>query len=363
MALYQLSYVRVGGQYTEARRPVGRIVSGMVDVAARPHTAPEPGLERRDEIALCAFATWMIIGLYLDGWAHIHNKPETFFTPWHAVLYSGFGAAVAYFASVGLRRGNALSLPPDRLAIIGLIAFFLGGAGDLVWHSIFGVEADLEALLSPTHLLLLAGGVAMVSAPLRSAWLRRGPRSPGVREFAPAFVSVLLATLVVSFFLMYVSAFDLGSLESDGLWTAYLQQAHGVASILITNAVLLAPAFILLRRWRLPAGALTVLFTAVALGMVAINGFRYPLLVFPAIAGGLAADAVSRGPSRRRSSRLVGAVAPAVLWGAWVLAVRSTGGIEWPPELVAGSVFLASLSGLMLSVLVFPPTEPAGLDG
>ncbi len=34
---------------------------------------------------------WLIGGLYLDGWAHLHfPELETFFTPWHGVLYSGF---------------------------------------------------------------------------------------------------------------------------------------------------------------------------------------------------------------------------------------------------------------------------------
>jgi hypothetical protein len=34
---------------------------------------------------------WLLVGGYLDAWAH-NNIPrlETFFTPWHGVLYSGF---------------------------------------------------------------------------------------------------------------------------------------------------------------------------------------------------------------------------------------------------------------------------------
>lgn len=50
-------------------------------------------LERRDEWAVAFFGTWMIAGLFLDGWSHGVNKPETFFSPWHGVLYSGFAAA------------------------------------------------------------------------------------------------------------------------------------------------------------------------------------------------------------------------------------------------------------------------------
>ena len=30
-------------------------------------------------------------GVFLDGWAHTHGRvDDTFFTPWHAVLYAGF---------------------------------------------------------------------------------------------------------------------------------------------------------------------------------------------------------------------------------------------------------------------------------
>ena len=30
-------------------------------------------------------------GIYLDGWAHAHGLVDrTFFTPWHAVLYTGY---------------------------------------------------------------------------------------------------------------------------------------------------------------------------------------------------------------------------------------------------------------------------------
>lgn len=38
-------------------------------------------------------ATWLIGGVFVDGWAHNNlAKLETFFTPWHALLYSGFAA-------------------------------------------------------------------------------------------------------------------------------------------------------------------------------------------------------------------------------------------------------------------------------
>src|SRR4029079_10956361 len=92
---------------------------------------PAP-LTKRDRIAFLVFSTWAIVGLFLDGWSHNHHKPETFFTPWHAVLYSGFGVGLAYWTFEGRRRaraGEQVSLP-DRLTIAGLLIFGIAAVGD-----------------------------------------------------------------------------------------------------------------------------------------------------------------------------------------------------------------------------------------
>ena len=46
-------------------------------------------LSSRESLAFTVFSLWAVTGLFLDGWSHNHHRPETFFTPWHAVLYSG----------------------------------------------------------------------------------------------------------------------------------------------------------------------------------------------------------------------------------------------------------------------------------
>src|SRR5690349_306769 len=47
------------------------------------------GFDRLMMVLCC----WFVGGLYLDGWAHDHGMVDkTFFTPWHAVLYSGYFA-------------------------------------------------------------------------------------------------------------------------------------------------------------------------------------------------------------------------------------------------------------------------------
>src|SRR5258705_13405071 len=59
-------------------------------VTERTTTHRPVSTSRRDLIVSLA-TLWLAGGLFLDGWAHSHvPELETFFTPWHGVLYSGY---------------------------------------------------------------------------------------------------------------------------------------------------------------------------------------------------------------------------------------------------------------------------------
>ena len=95
-------------------------------------------------------------GLFLDGWAHTHGRvDETFFTPWHAALYSGFLATALFLWGGlvwGVRRGHrwAAALPDGYgLSLLGVALWFVGGPFDFAWHAVFGFEVNVEALMSP----------------------------------------------------------------------------------------------------------------------------------------------------------------------------------------------------------------------
>src|SRR5215207_2693770 len=102
---------------------------------------------------MVALSAWLLVGLFVDGWAHINLRGlETFFTPWHGLFYSGF-FAVAALIGVGIGRGRAAGFGGWRaipagyeLAALGAAIFMIGGVGDMLWHTLFGIEVDLEAL-------------------------------------------------------------------------------------------------------------------------------------------------------------------------------------------------------------------------
>ncbi|HEX3621475.1 MAG TPA: hypothetical protein VHT97_04085 [Acidimicrobiales bacterium] len=151
-----------------------------------------PRLSRREDAITVACTSWLILGLFVDGWAHNHQKPESFFTPWHALLYSGFLATATWLWS---RYERHRGVPVGYgLGYVGAATFAIGGLADMVWHLIFGIEVNLEALLSPSHLVLFTGGLLILSSPFRAAWSDASQTSPPLARFLPALLSITLVT-------------------------------------------------------------------------------------------------------------------------------------------------------------------------
>jgi hypothetical protein len=336
------------------------------------------------EWAVAFFATWFVVGLYLDGWAHIHDLPDTFFTPWHAIIYSGvLGAALVLAGSgyVAWHHGASWRrvLPAGYgLSLLGVGLFLITGVADFVWHLLFGIEADLEALYSPPHLLLAFAGALIASGPLRAAWYQR-QTSPATRWRA-----VLSLTLLLSIFTFFTSeshpfdhpwawvrvrplaldprALGLPAMALGGAGSQDLAETLGISSILIQTGVLMALVLLMIRRWgaRLPRGWLTFVFTLNAVGM----GMFHSTLWVVAVAGlaGIAADLLYHwlepNVQRPQRLRLWSALIPVVLYSLYFVALLMLGGIWWPIHLWAGSIGLAGLTGWLMSYLVAPPAFP-----
>ena len=264
-----------------------------------------------------------MIGLFVDGWAHNNlDQIETFFTPWHALFYSGFTATALWIAWLVARQrppagpGARRSRRGYGGAVAGVIVFGIGGVGDWLWHTIFGIEVSIDALLSPTHLVLLTGMLLIFSGPLRSAWA--DPVEPeGLRSFLAPLLAATLSASLLTFFFMYASGLNTdmpGMLyfpETDFNWEWV---ALGVISILWTTLLLVGPMVFLMRRWTPPFGSFTLMFGVVGVLMASIFAFEAPLDIVPPLVAGLAADVIVRivraGPTNPRGVRWAGRTDP-----------------------------------------------------
>ncbi len=324
--------------------------------------------------------TMTIVGLFVDIWSH--GQPglvETFFSPLHAAFILPFLGTAGYLLRAITRSrpgGRREALRRYGMDLAGVLSFAAGLTGDLIWHSIFGLETSVEALTSPPHVFLVLGLILMASGPFRAAWADGSSTTrPTLRAFLPTLLSLSLATSMVGLLLTYLWGFTsshymtpqtfrlIKLLAGSGSHEALMRDiahARAISNILITNAVLLAPVLIMLQRWRPPLGSVAILFTLPTMLMAAVTGFFVPRLLLLPVMAGLAADGLIRvlepSPRRIASLRFFAATVPVVLWGLYVLIVRLEWGLVWPPALWGGVIMWTGLEGLGLSLLV-PPDD------
>ncbi|MGH2522968.1 MAG: hypothetical protein ACRDH2_10745 [Anaerolineales bacterium] len=340
--------------------------------AARARAEAYPAGSLRFDLAAALLACWFVLGLYLDGWAH-NNLPgrfETFFTPWHGVLYSGYLASTLFLffhQAHNQRRGHAFirALPQGYwLSLVGVMLFGLGGAFDLLWHNVFGFEEDVQALLSPAHLLLATSGVLFSLGPLRAAWRRpEAETKPGWAGLLPAWLSICLLLSVFTFFTQY--SHFLGATNILVVRPArdqFLRDAYGVASVFYPAAFSLGLILFALRRWALPPGSLTLLLGSNSLLMFWMSYpylYRAPWLVLSALVASLLGDGLLwlLKPSAERviTVRLFSFLLPIILFGLYFVMMILTSGTWWVVHMWLGVTFQAGVIGLLISYLVFPP--------
>lgn len=313
---------------------------------------PTPATDR-EHLLTVIFGLWMTVGLFLDGYFHqnLDRPSESFLTPWHAVFYAGFTASALWIASMSRRRDHGAfdwrlrSLPPGyEGARTGMVLFAVGGVGDAAWHAAFGVERGVDALLSPTHLLLFAGLVLILTAPHRAA--NAAPSSPPRPWMMTG--SVISATALVGFFLNFAWGLGIAALArtayDPGSEVGETEVIAGVASMLVTTGVLFGSARLLVARRLPPLGALVALFGLVALLVSAafdedIEGVGAALLA------GAVLEVAIRTTILRTQAFFAAAV---VLWATY-LGVLAIEGIEWQPEIWIGAIVLNALAASAIS--------------
>src|SRR5258708_3619665 len=170
---------------------------------------------RRFDWAAMFSLLWILLGAAMDGFAHFHGLvDQNFFTPYHALLYSGLLAATfVHFGTiaVNLKRGYSFeaSTPHGyKWAVRGVALMGIGGLLDLGYHTLFGIESNIESVLSPTHLILVTGVMLIFSGPFRSLWLRSDPSTPVTwRRDLPSIVSLAIMITITSVYFDYLTPF------------------------------------------------------------------------------------------------------------------------------------------------------------
>lgn len=346
-----------------------------ISVDRPPSTRGAPATSTRQDLITALLGFWMTLGGFIDGFSHRNlDTPETFFTPWHGVLYSGYAAAMLWVVWLVVRNRETApslraSLPRGyETTAAGLALFGLGGLGDLIWHTVFGIEVSIEALLSPTHILLLVGAILILSGPLRARWWDDDYQPQRLGAFwAPLFAVTGIAA-ELGFFFQYMDGLSgrfMQTVYQPGPEEGYFEVVAGISSMLVTTVIVMGALLLLMRRWRLPTGSAFCLFGFFGLLMEVLEGYDFPEDVIAPLAAGLFAEILIRylrpEPHRLAMVRLFAFMVPTLMWGVRFVVFEQFSDINWPVAVWSGAIVFAGLAGVGLSLLVFPP-QPTELS-
>src|ERR1700754_1395741 len=362
----------------------------------------------REDLTTMAIAFWPIVAMFFDGRGHNNRTgQESFFSTAHLFLYGGLtvlgvwiGALVTRYQIAGGVDPRKTLLPDLKLipvgygvAIIGLTTLAIGGPADLIWHSAYGFEVGVDAIYSPPHLALFFGGLLVVSTGIRSMWAKQDI-APTFMQYLPVLLSTVLFIRGAGFITMYLSAFMTNvtptsafvhdyqthfkddfndqtvSLNAgltgygDNQWPFYYYSAsHGMASMIITTLVLLGPILLNLRRWRVPFGATTLIFTGFGLLVNIMTSYRDIVLIVPLIVTGIAIDLLQQRLPRGADGRLtlgsiraMGPTTALILWVTYYGVLALDKGIGWEPTLWVGALIIGTMTGFGVAFLVAPPS-------
>lgn len=340
-----------------------------------PTPAPGPGtFSARERWTLVAASVWLIVGLQLDAFAHATIPDlESFWTPWHAVMYSGIAACgltllwllrsrlpeVVTYRSLLRETPRALRLPA-----VGMGSLLVGGGIDTLWHNLFGIEKGLEIFFSPSHYFIIAGMVLVAAGPvlMLAASTSAAERTVRGADAVLMVVSAGLASIPLHIYSNHATALEepmlgTGAVEPDTFSLDALMM-HGYVG---STVLLLVPLVVLARRWRLPAGAPTALVAIPTLAMgVALGQFEAPWLPITVVVAAAVVEVLARAaaplvervaPDARWA--LLGFAAPVLVWGA-VLAAGAVlgGGVSWNLHMTTGVVVMAGIAGALTAFAV-----------
>ncbi|MCB1038620.1 MAG: hypothetical protein KDA94_03665 [Acidimicrobiales bacterium] len=327
-------------------------------------------------LVVCNLVT--TVGLAGDIARHLQSPDSLngdFLSGWHLVLYGGV-TAVGVWLGIGAIQHGLRFLVTARWTTTGFAMLAFGGVADSVWHAAFGTEANVEALVSPPHLVVFAGLAFLLTSPIVIVW-RRPTRRLGVAASITVLSSMTTAVLVTSLFTGFLSPLASGMTLSQGYVEPMVgesavdyDQVRGLGIAVWTAVVLMSALVLLLVRFR-PVPLLTGL--AVFLCGAPALAISEPTLTKPLVAGyavaGLVTElalwALGRPTLGRAGAAIMGAVVPASMWATNFAVLHQEGRLLWTQSMWGGTILLSAMVGAAVGSLVALPVplRDAPADG
>jgi hypothetical protein len=343
-----------------------RVLAGDRPARVRGATVGRPAFDAFS-LMIAVIASLLFLGALVDGWAHTHlaSSLETVFTPWHGLLYLTAAALYAVLGATLLSGWDGRSLrgaiPAGHgLTYLGAAIFGLAGLADSGWHLVFGIEADAEALVSPTHLLLGIGAgliaIGTVRASARAAdrtgWTARLPQVLGIAVTVGlvGFATHVAHPLVDPWPLFPVAPFP------DPMWAV---PNLGIAAVALQSAVLAGGVVALERLWPSSRpGALALVILGSQAPLTPLHD-RAELLVVVVVAAAAVDIAATWLRHRLGAAALlaIAALAPLTVYGLELVQLADR--IRWSPHLLGGWLVVAAVAGALVGLIASLRAAPS----
>ncbi|MBV9717892.1 MAG: hypothetical protein JOZ77_01115 [Candidatus Eremiobacteraeota bacterium] len=346
----------------------------MVHPLVQQHAAPR-SIALDYAVGICG--VWISGGFFLDAWAHGHVPVESFFTPYHAVFYSGMLALGLVILSFVLHNRTLGYDWRDavprcyRLALLGVPIFIVAGFGDMLWHRMLGIEEGVDALLSPTHQVLGLSIFFLASGPIRSVLADR--RATTLTRQLPLVLGLATWLMLVHFGTAY--AFDPAAGRSNApppilpfnpdyltaLSIGYYKIASGVLIILFQSTLISGFALWLVSRLHTCPGMITLLFLIGNVPAAAAFTNQTPLLAVTlaqSLLTGLLADGLvllydpRPAPNKAEAFRWFAVAVPMTYIGIYLVGMAIGERLWWDWNVALGSWIWSGVCGFGLSLLI-----------
>lgn len=306
------------------------------------------------------------VGVSLDVWSHGQFGPDqSVFSEYHMLFYTAIGMmGLLLFGThqMNLRAGyswaNALPIGYG-ITLLGVLLFGFAGVFDLIGHALWGFEAGIEALYSPSHFTLFLSGALIRVGPIIAVITRS--KQTEIRSlwgWLPGLICFASFTATVSVFALGYAPLGGRPFAMEAFRPLEDNQGYmlGIAGAFVQTAVVFGLLMWLMREVRLPFGAITLVFSMMAiLTVFRAGGFAMPIL----ITAGLLTDSLYQVVKPNALSRVrmmaFGFIAPLILWYTYyglIILTGAGGGTYFTPYLWIGSTLQTGIVGMALGYLM-----------
>ncbi len=234
----------------------------------------------------------LTVGIMMDVWSHLTFGPDqSIFNEYHLLFYGSMSALLVLLSGLlfnNWRAGYPLGIALPQGYGIGLLAtilFSIAGVIDLTGHALFGFESDVEALTSPTHLLLFITWFLILFAPVQATRARIAATGQPASFVQSLPMMLAYGCMMACVHIPLMIYFPLGGTQPMMLQmhrpdNDFYGLVMGISGTFLQTAVLLGFALWLVREFKLPRFSFTVAFGFYGLFLTLLQDWQMPWLMF-----------------------------------------------------------------------------------